>query len=102
MHKPHQRKNAASNTQVGIDFEDLAYEFFKDQFPSLKKPFWLPIGHIKKKGHKFDLGCSEQKVIIECKSHTWTESGNVPSAKITTWDQAMLYFFLAVEWQLEP
>ena len=47
------------------------------------------------KEHKFDLGSSEQKVIIECKSHTWTEGGNVPSAKLTTWDQAMLYFFLA-------
>jgi len=91
----HQRKNAISNTQVGIHFEGLVYEFFKYHFSSLKRPFWIPIGHIEKKEHKFDLGCSEQKVIIECKSHTWTEGGNVPSAKITTWDQAMLYFFLA-------
>lgn len=95
VQRPHQRKNALSNTQVGIDFEAMSYEFFKSQFPSLKRPFWLPIGHIEKKEHKFDLGCSEQKVIIECKSHTWTEGSNVPSAKITTWDQAMLYFFLA-------
>lgn len=42
MQKPHQRKNAVSNTQVGIDFEAMSYEFFKDQFPSLKRPFWLP------------------------------------------------------------
>jgi hypothetical protein len=95
MSKPHQRKNATSNTQVGIDFEALTYEYFNKQFPSLKKPFLVPIGHIEKKEHKFDMGCPGQKVIIECKSHTWTESGNMPSAKVTTWDQAMLYFFLA-------
>jgi len=26
----------------------------------------------KKKLHAFDLGCSIQKVIVECKSHRWT------------------------------
>lgn len=75
MQKPHQRKNAVSNTQVGIDFEVMSYEYFKNQFPFLKRPFWLPIGHIEKNAHKFDLGCAEQKVIIECKSHTWTQTG---------------------------
>ncbi|MCM3671088.1 hypothetical protein M3181_19185 [Mesobacillus maritimus] len=32
---------------------------------------------------------------MECKSHTWTASGNVPSAKITVWNEAMYYFHLA-------
>jgi len=91
----HQRKNAASNTQVGIDFEILTMGYFKKSIPDLTMPYWIPIGHIRQKEHKFDLGSSEQKVIIECKSHTWTKGGNVPSAKLTTWDQAMLYFFLA-------
>ena len=95
MQKPHQRKNSSSNTHVGIDFENLAYNYFRKQFPSLERPFLIAIGHIEKKEHKFDMGCSEQKVIIECKSHTWTEGNNVPSAKLTTWDQAMLFFFLA-------
>ncbi len=95
INKPHQRKTATSNTQVGIDFENLIFELFSAKFPSLKKPFPLPVGHGKKKDHKFDMGCSEQRVIIECKSHTWTEGDNIPSAKLTTWDQAMFYFFLA-------
>ena len=34
-------------------------------------------------------------MLVECKSHKWTESGNVPSAKVTTWDQAMFYFHVA-------
>ena len=90
-----QRKNALSNTQVGRDFESMALAYFRESMPSLQQPFWLPIGYIEQKRHKFDLGSAEEKVIIECKSHTWTEGGNVPSAKLTAWDQAMLYFFLA-------
>lgn len=91
----HQRKNAISNTAVGAEFEALALAELRRTYPSLIAPFWLPIGYLSQKKHKFDLGCAEQRVIVECKSHTWTEGGNVPSAKITTWDQAMLYFFLA-------
>ena len=91
----YQRKDALSNTQVGADFEENAIKFFRKIYPALTRPFWLPIGYLVRKNHKFDLGCPEEKVIIECKSHTWTEGDNVPSAKLTTWDQAMLYFFLA-------
>ncbi|MFI2811837.1 hypothetical protein [Microbulbifer sp. JSM ZJ756] len=91
----HQRKNAASNAAVGADFEELVHSLLTASFPALARPFWLPIGHLNQKQHKFDLGCAGQKVIVECKSHTWTEGGNIPSAKLTTWDQAMLYFYLA-------
>ena len=31
-------------------------------------------------------------MIVECKSHIWTESGNIPSAKLTVWTEAMYYF----------
>jgi len=80
----HQRKNAPSNTRIGNDFEELTLDYFKQSIPDITRPFWLPIGHIEQKEHKFDLGSTEQKVIIECKFHTWTETGNVPSAKLTT------------------
>jgi hypothetical protein len=33
--------------------------------------------------HRFDLATATKDVIAECKAYTWTESGNVPSAKIT-------------------
>jgi hypothetical protein len=36
-----------------------------------------------------------RKKSFECKSHTWTEGGNVPSAKMTTWNQAMFFFHAA-------
>ena len=34
-------------------------------------------------------------MLVECKSHTWTAGGNVPSAKMTVWNEAMYFFHLA-------
>lgn len=90
-----QRKNSKSNAQVGKDFEKLVRNLLSEEFPSLEKNVSFEIGFEQKKSHKFDLGSIEQKIIIECKSHTWTESNKVPSAKMTTWDQTLLYFSLA-------
>lgn len=54
----------------------------------------IGVGSIKKQ-HAFDLGCSEHKVIVECKSHRWTAGHNVPSAKLTVWNEAMYYFLIS-------
>ena len=35
-----------------------------------------------------------KKIVVECKSHKWTEGANVPSAKMTVWNEAMYYFHL--------
>lgn len=48
-----------------------------------------------KKDHAFDLG--NDSIIVECKSKTWTESGNAPSAKIKNWSDAMFSFYLVPE-----
>ncbi len=91
--KPHQRKDAPSNTHAGKAFEAAAHQFWKSKGISLKCDFPLRIGvSEKKKERKFDLGCEDKKILIECKSHRWTEGGNVPSAKITVWNEAMYYF----------
>jgi hypothetical protein len=95
MNKPFQRKGAKSNTQVGQEFEKAAKNFFSTKGLFLKKNISIDIGINSKKPHKFDLGNLDEKVLVECKSHTWTESGNVPSAKMTTWDQAMYFFYAA-------
>ena len=34
-------------------------------------------------------------MLVECKSHRWTASGNMPSAKMTFWNEAMFYFHVA-------
>lgn len=93
--KPHQRKGSSSNTQVGKDFENAAQAFFAAKGVHLIPNLSVAIGINGKKEHKFDLGDPDKKVIVECKSHTWTEGDNVPSAKMTTWNQAMYFFHAA-------
>ncbi|MDA2929034.1 hypothetical protein MYX84_03635 [Acidobacteria bacterium AH-259-O06] len=50
----------------------------------------IPIGH-PPKAHRFDLASSDSKFVGECKDYHWTEGGNVPSAKISTLNEAVLY-----------
>jgi hypothetical protein len=96
MNKPHQRVGSLSNAHVGSDFEKVAFQFFQQQGQQLTANFPLEIGiSKKKKNHCFDLGSSSLKIIVECKSHKWTAGGKVPSAKMTTWNEAMFYFHLA-------
>lgn len=91
-----QREGSISNAHVGRDFENIALHFFKQQGLDLFLNISLPVG-IKetKKMHSFDLGCMDSKIIVECKSHTWTKGDNVPSAKLTCWNEAMYYFLAA-------
>jgi hypothetical protein len=86
MDKPFQRKGVESNTQVGRDFEAKAQNFFTQRGLHLTPGMALEIGINGKKLHNFDLGDEQKKIAVECKAHTWTEGGNVPSAKITTWN----------------
>lgn len=95
MDRPFQRKGARSNAHVGRDFEAKAREVFAQQGLNLMHCFEIEIGINGRKPHKFDLGDAQQKVLVECKAHTWTESGNVPSAKMTAWNQAMFFFYAA-------
>ena len=95
MNRAHQRIGAISNAHVGADFELVAKEFFSKQGIVLQRGFPIEIGLSTKKVHNFDLGTSVEKILIECKSHRWTEGARVPSAKLTVWNEAMYYFHLA-------
>ena len=95
MDKPFQRKGAKSNTHVGKEFERAAKDFFTLKGLHLQKRYFNRYRDKRKKPHTFDLGNLNEKILVECKSHTWTEGGNVPSAKMTTWDQAMYFFYVA-------
>ncbi|WP_153001080.1 hypothetical protein [Thiomicrospira sp. XS5] len=97
MRKPHQRIGSVSNAHVGRDFENVALEVFAGRGLTLKKNFKVLVGlNGVPKLHAFDLGCGEQKVLVECKSHKWTApNDNVPSAKLTAWNEAMYYFLVA-------
>jgi hypothetical protein len=96
MDKAHQRIGSISNAHVGADFEKTALMFFEKQGKILSRNFPIDIGiSTKKKQHCFDLGSSSPPTIVECKSHRWTAGSKVPSAKMTTWNEAMFYFHLA-------
>ena len=92
---PHQRVGAESNAHVGRDFEEVARRFFADRGVELARDFAVQAGLEFTKERKFDLGSLEHRVLVECKSHRWTEGHRVPSAKITVWNEAMYYFLLA-------
>jgi hypothetical protein len=91
-----QKKGSCSNSSVGATFEQTAFEYFKTkEHITLDKEYEINVGIALKKKHKFDLGSKENKILVECKSSTWTKSENIPSAKISIWNEAMYYFNLA-------
>ena len=91
-----QRVGWVSNARAGSDFEQIAARKLADAGISVAPNLNVDVGiGAIKKGHRFDLGSENPPVIVECKSHTWTAGGNMPSAKLTVWNEAMYYFSLA-------
>src|SRR5882724_4272044 len=83
-----QRVGSQSNAQVGREFEALAVAALAKRGINVAPGFSVHIGVSNlKKAHSFDLGSDNPPVIVECKSHRWTSGGNVPSAKVTVWNE---------------
>lgn len=96
VNKPFQRIGSVSNAQVGSDFEAVAQQYFASSGVELERSHKVQVGIGEvKKLHAFDLGCAKKKVLVECKSHRWTAGHNIPSAKLTVWNEAMYYFYAA-------
>ncbi len=69
-----QRNGAISNSHVGRDFESRIMRYCARLGVKLTPNLSLSIGVGKiKKPHKFDLGDAHKRILVECKSHTWTE-----------------------------
>ena len=79
-----------SNKKKGNDFRDLAMPILKEELNTTLKPEVF-IGDPKTE-HAFDLANENNSIVIECKNYTWTKAGNVPSAKVSTINEAVLYF----------
>lgn len=43
------------------------------------------------KEHRFDCVSIDSSIIIECKCYSWTTGNNIPSAKMATLNEAVLY-----------
>jgi hypothetical protein len=95
--RPHQRKGSQSNAHVGRSFELSAHKCLVSEGILASPNFKLKVGIASRlpKEHSFDFGSNQPPVIVECKSHRWTEGDKVPSAKMATWNEAMYYFSLA-------
>ena len=82
----------SENTLVGREFQEYVKSVLGKE---LKTEFDLEaaisIGD-PKKDHKFDLANKDRSIVAECKCYTWTDSGNVPSAKLMGLDEAVFYF----------
>ena len=70
-------------------FEDRVSRFVESKFGKRFYKQDLQIG--PSKFHRFDLVSEDKSIVVECKSYTWTESGNFPSAKISTAIEALFY-----------
>ena len=91
----------SDNPKIGVEFQKEVLKWFSKQF---SMPFVMeekiPIGSdlidpSEYKLHKFDIVSENRSIIIECKCYTWTESLNVPSAKMGFVNEAALYLSLA-------
>jgi hypothetical protein len=84
------------NPGRGAQFEKQVQQFFRGRGLDLRRGFEVDVGAGRlRKPHSFDLGSLQPPVLVECKHHTWTRSDNVPSAKLTVWNEAMYYFAIA-------
>ena len=74
----------SDNPMVGKDFQrkvlSIAQKTFNMPFDEEKV---VPVGNPPKE-HRFDVVSADGDIIIECKCYTWTNGGNVPSAKMST------------------
>lgn len=79
------------NTGKGRDFQIAAAKIlgaylgteFRIDYPiAIGKP---------PKAHRFDLVSSDAAIVGECKNYSWTETGNMPSAKMGFINEAVLY-----------
>ena len=81
----------SDNPKVGKAFQELVLKNMQKFF---EKPFEMekaiPIG-TPSKNHKFDCVSDDGEIVVECKCYTWTNTGNVPSAKLMGLNEALFY-----------
>jgi hypothetical protein len=96
-YKPSEELVTSGTIMTGSAFENVVKTVLKiEDGIDLKSSYSIELGVGKiKKNHQFDLGNDDPPILVECKAHKWTEGGNVPSAKMTIWNEAMYYFAVA-------
>ena len=81
----------SQNTGKGKIFQTIAAKVLGHYFQVMfQTEHPIPIGN-PPKNHKFDLFSYDGNYIGECKNYSWTEGGNVPSAKMGFINEAVFY-----------
>lgn len=81
----------SENPKVGKAFQELVCSRLEQHFAvPFRMEVALPIGYPQKL-HKFDCVSEDGEIVVECKCYTWTETGNVPSAKMMGMNEAIFY-----------
>mgnify|MGYP003300568864 CR=1 FL=1 len=81
----------SENPKVGKAFQEMVCKRMEEYFGTcfvLEVP--VPIGSPAKQ-HRFDCVSEDGKIVVECKAYTWTDTGNVPSAKLMGMNEALFY-----------
>ena len=80
------------NPEIGKLFEMSVMKWLSDNYPEkiFNNDKLIAIG-TPRKDKKFDIVSSDNLIVIECKCYTWTETGNVPSAKMGFVNEAVFY-----------
>ena len=81
----------SDHSRIGAFFQKQVMKWFHDKYGiefELEKK--IPIGE-PPMDHKFDIASEDGRIVIECKRYTWTKTGNVPSAKLRSVNEAALF-----------
>jgi hypothetical protein len=80
------------NPRIGRDFQEKVQKWFQKEYKeNFETEQGIDIG-VPAKSHKFDVANETKTIVVECKCYVWTESGNVPSAKLRGLNEAVFYF----------
>lgn len=83
----------SENPHVGRKLQEFVQTILKEKYDTyFQQETAIPIGRPPKE-HKFDLANADKSIVAECKCYTWTDSGNVPSAKLMGLDEAVTLTF---------
>lgn len=80
----------SENARKGRDFEEQVRQCLSRLYKASFHEQSVNIG-TPAKAHKFDLVSDNKDIIVECKNFSWTETGNIPSAKMGFLNQAVLF-----------
>ena len=81
----------SENTKIGKEFQEKTINILENYYDiALDSNVKIPIGN-PAKDRKFDGVTKDKKYVITCKCFTWTETGNVPSAKLAAINEIVFY-----------